>query len=46
MVEDQLAEALLMGRFAPGMTVVVDKSEDAGLSITPLEDKVPVEASA
>ncbi len=46
MVEDQLAEGLLMGRFQPGMTVVVDKSEDAGLSITPLEDKIPVEASA
>ena len=46
MVEDQLAEGLLMGRFQPGMTVVVEKSEDAGLSITPLEDKIPVEASA
>ena len=46
MVEDQLAEALLMGRFQPGMTVVVDKGEDTGLSITPLEEKIPVEASA
>jgi len=46
MVEDQLAEALLMGRFAPGMTVVIDKGEEAGLSIQPLEEKVPVEASA
>ncbi len=46
MVEDQLAEALLMDRFKPGMTIVVDKGEDTGLSITPLEDKIPVEASA
>ena len=29
MVEDQLAEALLLGRFTAGMTVVVDKSADA-----------------
>jgi ATP-dependent Clp protease ATP-binding subunit ClpC len=46
MVEDQLAEALLMGRFTPGMTVRVDKSDDTGLTITPIEDKVPVEAGA
>ncbi len=25
MVEDQLAEALLMGRFTPGMTIVVER---------------------
>ncbi|HUR16427.1 MAG TPA: ATP-dependent Clp protease ATP-binding subunit, partial [Candidatus Limnocylindrales bacterium] len=46
MVEDQLAEALLMGRFVAGMTVRVDKSEDTGLTITPIEEKVPVEAGA
>jgi len=46
MVEDQLAEALLTGRFSAGMTVVVDKSDDAGLSIRPIEEKIPVEASA
>jgi ATP-dependent Clp protease ATP-binding subunit ClpC len=46
MVEDQLAEALLMGRFTPGMTVVVDKGEDTGLSIKPVEEKIPVEATA
>jgi hypothetical protein len=46
MVEDQLAEALLMGRFTPGMTVRVEKSEDTGLTITPIEEKVPVEAGA
>jgi ATP-dependent Clp protease ATP-binding subunit ClpC len=47
MVEDQLAEALLMGRFQAGMTVRVDKGEDTGLSIEPVVDeKIPVEASA
>jgi ATP-dependent Clp protease ATP-binding subunit ClpC len=46
MVEDQLAEALLMGRFQPGMTVLVDKSEDAGLTIEPITEKIPVEATA
>ncbi len=46
MVEDQLAEALLMGRFQPGMTVLVDKSDDAGLTIEPLTEKIPVEATA
>ena len=46
MVEDQLAEALLTGRFQAGMTVVVDKSEDTGLSIRPLDEKIPVEATA
>ena len=46
MVEDQLAEGLLTGRFQPGMTVVIDKSADTGLSIAPLEEKIPVEASA
>ncbi len=44
MVEDQLAEALLMGRFSSGMTIRVDKSEDAGLTIEPVEEKIPVEA--
>ncbi|MEO6349845.1 MAG: ATP-dependent Clp protease ATP-binding subunit [Candidatus Limnocylindrales bacterium] len=46
MVEDQLAEALLMGRFTSGMTVRVDKSVDAGLTIEPVEEKIPVEAGA
>jgi ATP-dependent Clp protease ATP-binding subunit ClpC len=44
MVEDQLAEALLMGRFQSGMTVRVDKSDDAGLTIELMEEKIPVEA--
>jgi ATP-dependent Clp protease ATP-binding subunit ClpC len=44
MIEDPLAEALLLGRFQAGMTVSIDKSEDAGLSIEPLAEKTPVEA--
>jgi ATP-dependent Clp protease ATP-binding subunit ClpC len=46
MVEDPLAEALLTGRFTSGMKIRVDKSEDAGLTIEPVEEKVPVEAGA
>jgi ATP-dependent Clp protease ATP-binding subunit ClpC len=44
MVEDPLAEALLLGRFTAGQTVVVDRSPDAGLTIEPLAEKTPVEA--
>ncbi|MDQ3492507.1 MAG: ATP-dependent Clp protease ATP-binding subunit [Chloroflexota bacterium] len=44
LVEDPLAEALLLGRFTAGQTVVVDTSGDAGLSIEPLAEKTPVEA--
>jgi len=44
MIEDPLAEALLMGRFQAGVTVRVDKSDEAGLSIEPLAEKIPVEA--
>ncbi len=44
MVEDQLAEALLTGQFSSGMTLRVDKSEEAGLKIEPATEKVPVEA--
>ncbi|MGZ5420520.1 MAG: AAA family ATPase, partial [Solirubrobacterales bacterium] len=46
MVEDQLAEALLTGRFSAGETVRVDKSEDAGLTIEAVTEKIPVEAGA
>jgi ATP-dependent Clp protease ATP-binding subunit ClpC len=46
MVEDQLAEALLTGRFQAGQTVRVDKSEDTGLTIEPVIEKIPVEAGA
>jgi ATP-dependent Clp protease ATP-binding subunit ClpC len=46
MVEDQLAEALLMGSFTAGMTIRVDKSADTGLTIEPVTEKIPVEAGA
>jgi ATP-dependent Clp protease ATP-binding subunit ClpC len=44
MVEDPLAEALLLGKFEAGMTVRLDKSDDTGLSIEPLTEMTPVEA--
>jgi len=44
MVEDPLAEALLVGRFTAGQTILVDKSPDAGLTIEPIVEKTPVEA--
>ncbi len=44
LVEDPLAEALLLGSFTPGQTILVDRSGDAGLSIEPLAEKTPVEA--
>jgi ATP-dependent Clp protease ATP-binding subunit ClpC len=44
MIEDPLAEALLVGRFSAGDTVIVDRSEDSGLTIEPLVEKTPVEA--
>jgi ATP-dependent Clp protease ATP-binding subunit ClpC len=43
-VEDPLAEALLLGRYHAGQTVVVDRSPDGGLTIEPLVEKTPVEA--
>jgi ATP-dependent Clp protease ATP-binding subunit ClpC len=45
MVEDPLSEQLLTGEFTSGATVVVDKAEDAGLSIkSATAEKTPVEA--
>jgi hypothetical protein len=44
MIEDPLAEALLMGRYEPGMTILVDRSDDAGLTIEPAAEKIAVEA--
>jgi ATP-dependent Clp protease ATP-binding subunit ClpA len=44
MIEDPLSEQLLIGSFASGDTVLVDKAEDAGLSITHAAEKTPVEA--
>jgi ATP-dependent Clp protease ATP-binding subunit ClpC len=45
MVEDVLAEQLLLGKLIPGTTVVVDKGADAGLDIHTVEEKQPVEAA-
>ncbi len=45
MIEDVLAEQLLLGKYEPGMTVVVDKSPEAGLDIHPAEEKQPVKAA-
>jgi len=44
MIEDPLAEALLMGRFEAGATIRIDKDDEAGLSIETLAEKIPVEA--
>jgi ATP-dependent Clp protease ATP-binding subunit ClpC len=44
MVEDPLAEALLVGRFTPGQAILVDRLEDGGLTLEPLVEKIPVEA--
>ena len=47
MIEDVLAEHLLLGRYEPGTTIVVDKtSDEAGLDIQAAETKTPVEAGA
>jgi ATP-dependent Clp protease ATP-binding subunit ClpC len=46
MIEDVLAEQLLLGRYRPGITIVVDKGEDAGLSIGPAEEEVPAAVEA
>jgi ATP-dependent Clp protease ATP-binding subunit ClpC len=46
LVEDVLAEHLLLGRYESGTTIVVDRDEDsAGLVIKALESKTPVEVS-
>ena len=44
MVEDPLAEALLLGKYVAGQTIVVDRSPDGGLTIEPVVEKTPVEA--
>jgi ATP-dependent Clp protease ATP-binding subunit ClpC len=44
MVEDVLAEHLLLGRYEPGTTIVVDKDPEAGLDIHAAEERTPVEA--
>ncbi|MEO5884965.1 MAG: ATP-dependent Clp protease ATP-binding subunit, partial [Candidatus Limnocylindrales bacterium] len=44
MVEDVLAEHLLLGRYEPGTMIVVDKDPEAGLDIHAAEAREPVEA--
>jgi ATP-dependent Clp protease ATP-binding subunit ClpC len=46
MIEDVLAEQLLLGRYQPGTTIVVDKGDEAGLSIGPAEEEVPAAVEA
>jgi hypothetical protein len=45
MIEDVLAEQLLLGSYEPGSTIVVDKDPEAGLDIhLASEPRTPVEA--
>jgi hypothetical protein len=47
MIEDVLAEHLLLGKYEPGTTIVVDKDPEAGLDIHAAESPeslTPVEA--
>jgi ATP-dependent Clp protease ATP-binding subunit ClpC len=44
MIEDVLAEHLLLGKYETGTTIVVDKSADTGLEIGAAESKTAVEA--
>jgi ATP-dependent Clp protease ATP-binding subunit ClpC len=45
MIEDPLAEALLLGKYSAGDTIIVDRSEEAGLAISSLAEKTPVGVS-
>jgi ATP-dependent Clp protease ATP-binding subunit ClpC len=44
MIEDVLAEHLLLGKYEPGTTIVVDRDPEAGLEIHAAETLTPVEA--
>ena len=44
MIEDVLAEHLLLGRYEPGTTIIVDRDPEAGLDIHAAEPRTPVEA--
>jgi ATP-dependent Clp protease ATP-binding subunit ClpC len=44
MIEDVLAEHLLLGKYEPGTTIVVDRDPEAGLDIHASEPLTPVEA--
>jgi ATP-dependent Clp protease ATP-binding subunit ClpC len=46
MIEDVLAEHLLLGRYKPGTTIVVDKGEEAGLSVQAADEKMPAVVEA
>jgi ATP-dependent Clp protease ATP-binding subunit ClpC len=46
MIEDVLAEQLLLSRYKPGTTIVVDKGEEAGLSIHEAAEKTPAAVEA
>jgi len=46
MIEDVLAEHLLLGRYKPGTTIVVDKGEEAGLAIQAADEKTPAVVEA
>ena len=46
MVEDVLAEQLLLSRYKPGTTIVVDKGEEAGLFIHEADEKTPAAVEA
>jgi ATP-dependent Clp protease ATP-binding subunit ClpC len=46
MIEDVLAEQLLLGRLKPGSIIVVDKGEEAGLSIEAADEKAPAAVEA
>ena len=43
-IEDVLAEHLLLGKYEPGPTILVDKDPEAGLDIRAAEPRTPVEA--
>ena len=45
MIEDPLAEQLLLNQYEPGQTIVVDKGVEAGLDIHAAVEKTPVAAS-
>ncbi len=44
MIEDVLAEHLLLGKYEPGTTIVVDRDPEAGLDIHAADEKTPVRA--
>ncbi|HVA88133.1 MAG TPA: AAA family ATPase, partial [Candidatus Saccharimonadales bacterium] len=45
MIEDPLAEQLLLNRYVPGQTIVVDKDPEAGLAIHAAAEMTPVAAT-